>query len=136
MTISGKFMTSNGKAISNSNVKIYINGVKYLAKTDNTGTYTLSVQTTQIGINKVSIGYSGNDKYEAYETNTTFTVLGKQPVIVTYEPISNVNYGENVTITGKFMTTTGKAITNSNVKIYINGVKRSEEHTSELQSRI
>ncbi|MEE3324347.1 MAG: Ig-like domain repeat protein [Methanosphaera sp.] len=123
VTITGKFMTSNGKAISNSNVKIYINGVKYLAKTDKTGTYALSVQTTQTGVNKVSIGYSGNDKYEAYETNTTFQVLGKQPVIVTYEPINDVNYGENITITGKFMTTNGKAITNSNVKIYINGVK-------------
>ncbi len=123
VTITGKFTTNTGKAITNSNVKIYINGVKYLAKTDNTGTYTLSVQTTQIGINKVSIGYSGNDKYEAYETNTTFTVLGKQPVIVTYEPISDVNFGENVTITGKFMTSNGKAISNSNVKIYINGVK-------------
>ncbi len=123
VTITGKFMTSNGKVISNSNVKIYINGVKYLIKTDKTGTYFLSVQTTQTGINKVSIGYSGNDKYEAYETNTTFTVLGKQPVIVTYEPINDVNFGENVTITGKFMTSNGKVISNSNVKIYINGVK-------------
>ena len=48
--------------------------MKYLAKTDKTGTYTLSVATTQTGTNKVSIGYSGNDKYEAYETNTIFTV--------------------------------------------------------------
>ena len=67
-------MTSNGKAISNSNVKIYINGVKYLAKTDNTGKYTLSAQANTLGTNNVTIGYSGNDKYEAYETNTTFTV--------------------------------------------------------------
>ena len=123
VTITGKFMTNNGKAISNSNVKIYINGIKYLAKTDNTGKYTLSVQTTQTGTNKVSVGYSGNDKYEAYETNTTFTVTGKQPVIVTYEPINNVKQGQNVTITGKFTTNTGKAITNTNVKILINGKK-------------
>uniref|UniRef100_UPI0025D53109 Ig-like domain repeat protein n=2 Tax=Methanosphaera sp. TaxID=2666342 RepID=UPI0025D53109 len=123
VTITGKFMTNNGKAISNSNVKIYINGIKYLAKTDNTGKYTLSVQTTQTGTNKVSVGYSGNDKYEAYETNTTFTVTGKQPVTVTYEPINNVKQGQNVTITGKFTTNTGKAITNTNVKILINGKK-------------
>ena len=74
VTITGKFTTNTGKAITNSNVKIYINGVKYLAKTDKTGTYLLSVETTQTGVNKVSIGYSGNDKYEAYETNTIFTV--------------------------------------------------------------
>ena len=97
--------------------------MKYLARTDKTGIYSLSVRTTQTGINKVSVGYSGNDRYEAYETNTTFTVTGKQPVIVTYEPIGNVKRGQNVTITGKFKTDTGKAISNTNVKIYINGVK-------------
>ena len=123
VTITGKFTTTTGKAITNANVKIIINGVKYYAKTDKTGTYLLSVQTTVAGVNTVSIGYSGNAKYEAYETTTTFNVLGKQPVVVTYDPISNVKLGNNVTITGKFTTSTGKAITNANVKIMINGVK-------------
>ncbi|MEE3324451.1 MAG: Ig-like domain repeat protein, partial [Methanosphaera sp.] len=58
-----------------TNVKILINGKKYYAKTDNTGKYTLSTQANTLGTNNVTIGYSGNDKYEAYETNTTFTVL-------------------------------------------------------------
>ncbi len=123
VTITGKFTTTTGKAITNANVKIIINGVKYYAKTDKTGTYVLSVQTTVAGVNTVSIGYSGNAKYEAYETTTTFNVMGKQPVVVTYDPISNVKLGNNVTITGKFTTSTGKAITNANVKIMINGVK-------------
>ncbi len=123
VTITGKFTTITGKAITNANVKILINGVKYYAKTDKTGTYVLSVETTVAGVNTVVVGYSGNSKYEAYETTTTFNVLGKQPVVVTYEPISNVVLGNNVTITGKFTTSTGKAITNANVKILINGVK-------------
>ena len=103
-------------------MKIFVNGVKYYAKTDSTGKYSLSVRVTKVGVNNLSVGYSGNAKYNAYEVNSTFTV-GKQNVIVTYNKISDVKKGNNVTITGKFTDNLGKAITNSNVKIIINGVK-------------
>ena len=95
VTITGKFTDNLGKAIVNSNVKIFVNGVKYYAKTDSTGKYSLSVLVTKVGTDAV----------------------------VTYEPISDVTLGENVTITGTFTDANGKAITNSNVKITINGVK-------------
>ena len=122
VTITGKFTDNLGKAIVNSNVKIFVNGVKYYAKTDSTGKYSLSVLVTKVGVNNLSVGYSGNTKYNAYEVNSTFTV-GKQNVIVTYNKISDVKKGKNVTITGKFTDNLGKAITNSNVKIIINSVK-------------
>ena len=122
VTITGKFTDNRGKAIVNSNVKIFVNGVKYYAKTDSTGKYSLSVLVTKVGTNNLSVGYSGNTKYNAYEVNSTFTV-GKQNVIVTYNKISDVKKGNNVTITGKFTDNLGKAITNSNVKIIINSVK-------------
>ncbi|WP_461436371.1 hypothetical protein [Methanosphaera sp.] len=122
VTITGKFTDNMGKAIVNSNVKIFVNGIKYYAKTDSTGKYSLSVLVTKVGTNNLSVGYSGNAKYNAYEVNSTFTV-GKQNVIVTYNKISDVKKGNNVTITGKFTDNLGKAITNSNVKITINGVK-------------
>ncbi|WP_461436509.1 hypothetical protein, partial [Methanosphaera sp.] len=70
----------------------------------------------------LSVGYGGNAKYNAYEVNSTFNV-GKQNVIVTYNKISDVKKGKNVTITGKFTDNLGKAISNSNVKVVINGVK-------------
>uniref|UniRef100_UPI0025E09759 Ig-like domain-containing protein n=1 Tax=Methanosphaera sp. TaxID=2666342 RepID=UPI0025E09759 len=122
VTITGKFTDNLGKAIVKSNVKIFVNGVKYYAKTDSTGKYSLSVLVTKVGTNNLSVGYSGNAKYNAYEVNSTFTV-GKQNVIVTYNKISDVKKGNNVTITGKFTDNLGKAVTNSNVKITINGVK-------------
>ena len=78
VTITGKFTDNLGKAITNSNVKITINGVKYYAKTDSIGKYTLPVATTKEGVNNVSIGYSGSAKYNAFETSTTFTVLKAQ----------------------------------------------------------
>ncbi|MEE3325396.1 MAG: Ig-like domain repeat protein, partial [Methanosphaera sp.] len=122
VTITGKFTTSDGKAISNSNVKIMIDGKKYYAKTDKTGTYTLSVKASTLGENTITAGYSGNTNYNAYETTATFNVVAADAV-VTYEAISDVTLGENVTITGTFTDTNGKAVTNSNVKITINGKK-------------
>lgn len=122
VTIAGKFTTSDGKAISNSNVKITINGRKYYAKTDKTGAFTLSAKVTVTGENEVTIGYSGNTNYNAYETTTMFNVE-KQDVTVTYEPINDVTVGENVTITGTFTDVNGNAVKNSNVKIIIDGKK-------------
>ncbi len=122
VTIAGKFTTDDGKAIANSNVKIIINGKKFYAKSDSTGTYVLITNATKVGKNNVTVGYSGNDKYNPYETNVTFNV-GSQDVIITYSPINDVILGENVTITGRFTDTNGKAITNSNVKITIDGKK-------------
>ncbi|MEE3440499.1 hypothetical protein, partial [Ruminococcus sp.] len=123
VTVTGNFTTMEGKIISNANVKVVVNGVKNYAKTDRNGVYSYTFVATVLGVNNISVGYSGNAKYEAYEANATFNVVGKMPVVVTYEPIGDVNFGDNVTITGKFTTSTGKAITNANVKILINGVK-------------
>ena len=122
VTITGRFMDANQKAISNSNVRLYVNGEKYYAKTDKTGVYVLSVLVTKVGVNNMTAGYGGNAKYNEFNVNTTFTV-GKQDVIVTYDPIMEVPAGTNVTITGKFTDNLGKAITNSNVRLYVNGVK-------------
>ena len=120
VTITGKFMDANTKAISNSNVNVYINGKQYKARTDKTGTYTLTAPATKIGTNTVVVGYGGSACYNSFEDSTTFNA-GKQDVIVTYETISSVAYGDNVTVTGKFTDKNGKAISNSNVDVYING---------------
>ena len=122
VTITGKFTDANGKAISNSNVRVFVNGKKYLARTDKTGTYTLDAPVTVVGENTVSVGYAGNDNYNSYEDITTFNVEA-QDVIVTVNPIEEVAVGDNVTITGTFTDKYGKAIVNSNVKILINGKK-------------
>ena len=122
VSVIGKFTTSDGKKISNSNVRLFINGVKYLSKTDKTGTYNFTTKVTTVGINNLTVGYGGNNKYNPYETNTTFTV-DKQDVIITYNSIDDTLYKNNVTISGKFTDVNGKAITNSNVRIFINGVK-------------
>lgn len=122
VTITGTFTDKNGKAIINSNVKILINGKKYYARTDSTGTYTFTTTVTSAGMNNVTVGYSGNDKYNSYEDVTTFNVEA-QDVIVTVNPIEEVAVGDNITITGTFTDKYGKVIINSNVKILFNGKK-------------
>ena len=122
VTITGKFNDVDGKAISNSNVRVFVNGKKFLAKTDNTGTYTLSVKVNAVGENNVTVAYAGNDNYNSYEDTTTFKA-DKQDVVVTGTVINIPKVGENVTITGTFTDKNGKAIINSNVKITINGKK-------------
>ncbi|MEE3324456.1 MAG: Ig-like domain repeat protein [Methanosphaera sp.] len=122
VTITGTFTDKNGKAIINSNVKITINGKKYYARTDSTGTYTFTTTVTSAGMNNVTVGYSGNDKYNSYEYVTTFNVEA-QDVIVTVNPIEEVAVGDNITITGTFTDKYGKVIINSNVKILFNGKK-------------
>jgi translation elongation factor P/translation initiation factor 5A len=120
VTITGKFTQANGKAISNSNVNVYINGKQYKARTDKTGAFTLTAPVKAIGTNNVTLSYGGNTYYNSYETKTTFNA-GKQDILITYDSIADIAYGDNVTITGKFTQANGKAISNSNVNVYING---------------
>ena len=90
------------------------------ARTDKYGIYNISVRTNRIGTNNLTVGYGGNDYYNAYEYATKFAVL-KQYVNITVDSVSDVSYGDNVTITGKFMDKNCRAISNSNVNVYING---------------
>ena len=109
VTVTGRFTDANNRAISNSNVRVFVNGKKYLARTDKNGFYSVAVRVTAVGVNNVSVGYGGSEKYDAYEANATFNAV-KQDVIVTYDSIPEVSVGDNLTITGKFMDKNGKAI--------------------------
>ena len=119
ITITGRVTDANGKAISNINVLITINDILYKAKTDTTGTYKFTTAAKNIGINNISIGYNGNANYNSFETSTTINV-DKQEIIITYNQISQAKKGDNITISGKFTDKNGKAISNTNVNIYIN----------------
>jgi uncharacterized coiled-coil protein SlyX len=120
VTITGRFTEKNGRAISNSNVNVYVNGRQYKARTDNTGHFNISVRSRKFGENYVTLTYPGNDYYNSIEANTKFNA-GKQNVTITINPIKDVKVGENVTITGRFAEQNGYAITKSNVNVIING---------------
>ncbi len=120
LTITGKITDINQKALYNINALITINKKQYKAKTDKTGTFTLTLTPTTVGNNNITISYAGNNYYNSNETSTIFNVE-KQDITITYEPVVDTLCGENVTITGKVSDVTGKALYNINANIRING---------------
>ena len=122
ITITGKFMKVYGPVLSNSNVKLTINGVTTYVKTDSKGVYTYTYNATKSGTNTVTAGYGGSGNYNPYSTTTTFNATGKENVIVTVDPIGNVETNSIITITGTFKRASGSVLANSNVRLNINGV--------------
>ena len=131
-TITGNVTDINGKALYNINALIYINNKLYKAKTDQTGTFNLTTTANAVGLNNVTLSYGGNTNYNSYQTNTTFQVE-KQDITITYNEIPETLLGDNITITGKFTDVNGRAISNTNVLIIINGklYKAKTEKTGE-----
>ena len=119
VTICGKIVDVNGRPLSNINALITINNKLYKAKTDNDGVFRFTTAANLVGVNNVTLAYNGNSFYNAYSCNTTFNV-DKQNITITYEPIEDTVCGENVTINGKVIDITGKALKNINVLIHIN----------------
>ena len=121
ITITGKFMKVYGPVLSNSNVKLTINGVTTYVKTDSKGVYTYTYNATKSGTNTVTAGYGGSGNYNPYSTTTTFNATGKENVVVTVDPIGNVETNSIITITGTFKRASGSVLANSNVRLNING---------------
>ena len=84
------------------------------AKTDKTGAFTFTVAASTVGLNNVTLSYGGNTNYNSYTTSTTFNVE-KQDIIITYNPITDTKYKDDVTITGKVTDVNGKALYNINI---------------------
>ena len=120
LTITGKLADIDGNALTNSYVKVTVNGVDTIVQTDSKGAYKYTTTAKTIGDNEVTVTYEGTDKYNPSTATTTFTV-NKADCIITIDSVTSVKYGENVTIVGTFTSTTGKAIANSKVRIDING---------------
>jgi hypothetical protein len=122
VTISGTFMKANGNALSNSKVRVDINGVTTYVKTDGNGVYAMEYNATKSGTNTVTASYGGSANYNSYTTSITFTATGKENVIVTVDPIGDVETNSIVTISGTFKRACGNVLANSNVRLNINGV--------------
>jgi hypothetical protein len=42
--------------------------------TDANGNYVFTAKATKLGVNNVTVGYAGSDKYNEYSAQTTFLV--------------------------------------------------------------
>ena len=119
VTITGKFTEDNGKAISNTNLNVSINGKQYKTKTDGNGVYNFSTQVKTVGVNNVTVSYAGNTNYNSYAANSTFTV--KQPTWIKTASMANVEIGTTVKIVGRLLSNvTGQAIKYAQVTVKVN----------------
>ena len=117
VTITGTFKNSNGKVIANSKVRVNVNGYSTYVTTDHDGVWSLTIKTNKTGVNNVTASFTGNANYAKYTANATFNVT-KQDLIITTE----VKYNKgNFTITGTFVDKNGNKLSNSKIRVNING---------------
>lgn len=108
---SATFLDSQGKALKNKKVTITVNGEKYTKKTNNNGVASLSIDFKP-GTYKVTV----NNPITGYSLTTTFKILST----VTSSSLKKVK-GDSRKFIAKFFKSNGKALTNKQVKLKING---------------
>ena len=119
ITLKGKLLNNKGNAITNTKVTLNFNGNNTTLTTDDNGIWSLKTKARTLGTNNVTASYTGSN-YNPSTSNTTFNVQQTQ-AIVTIDKIVTTQFRDNVTITGTFKNSNGKAIANSKVKVTVNG---------------
>lgn len=119
VTIKGTLADKASKKLNAMNIVISINNVKYTVKTDSNGVYTYTYKTVGVGKHNVLVSYAGNTYYSQSSASASFTVTVKNTKI-TLDKIPTVKYTNNMTVSGKLTTSSGKALSNKTVSIKIN----------------
>lgn len=119
VTISGTLSDNLNNRLSGMQVVVSVNNVKYYVITDTNGVYMLTYKTDSVGANNVLVSYDGNTYYSKDNASSVFTVTGRDTKIM-LDSIATVKYTDNMTVTGKLTTDTGKALSGMTVSIKIN----------------
>ena len=121
---------ATGKFIANANMIVEINGVKYNAKSDNKGLLTFSTDGLDLPSSyDLTISYRGNDRYTA-STATVAVDLNKANMMIT----TNYHADKKKMVATLKNSKTGKAVSNANMIIDLNGVKTT--YKSDYQGKI
>jgi len=120
VVITGTFTDANGKVRANSALKVIINGKTLTTRTDSNGRFKAISKVGNVGVNNVTVSHSGGSGFNPTSTSTTF-VMKKQDLRITINPISYVEKGSIVTVTGTFTDASGKIRANTNLKVNLNG---------------
>ncbi len=119
LTVYGKLINTQGTGISGEKVTVNVNGADSKVTTDANGVWKLKVKTTTLGTNNVTASYNGT-LYYPFTAATTFEIAQTE-TIITIDKIMTTQFRDNVTITGTFKNSNGKAIANSKVRVNVNG---------------
>ena len=122
-TISGYYYYGNDIPLTQTNMRININGQTYTAKTDNKGYFAYNYKTTKDGSNTVTVSYSGNTNFQSATTTKTFNVKYVEPkyTYITLNNIQEVAYGGYTTITGYYYYGNNIPLTSTTMRLNING---------------
>ncbi|WP_298523474.1 pseudomurein-binding repeat-containing protein [uncultured Methanobrevibacter sp.] len=105
------FKDLSGNVLKNTNVKITINGVTYTKKTNANGVASLAVNLKPGTYTVVAVNPKTN-----YKLTTKFKVL----TTIKANDVTKV-YTDSKKFTATFLTSSGKALANKNIKFKING---------------
>lgn len=121
--ISGYYYYGDNIPLTYTNMRININGMIVLAKTDKNGFFSYEYTTYKYGVNNVTVYYPGNANFQNANVSKTFNVKKTGPVY-TYIKLDNIfeaRYGEYVTVSGYYFYGDYIALTYTNMRINING---------------
>ena len=117
-----------GKAVSNANVAVDIDGVSTTVKSNIKGKIKVPIANLTGDTYTATISYRGNGVYNTVSTTTTVDLAKANMIIAaTYD-------ADNKQIAGTLTNgNTGKVITNANVKIELNGVSTTVKSNAKGQ---
>ncbi|KZX14765.1 bacterial Ig-like domain protein [Methanobrevibacter cuticularis] len=120
-TIAGNIADANGNLINGTyNITVTVNGVDYNVTVID-GLWSLTIPNTIVGLNTITVTYSGDSNYENSDLNIDFNVTKANATININLP-NNATYGGNSTISGTITDANGNLVNgNYTITIIVNG---------------
>ncbi|KZX15838.1 bacterial Ig-like domain protein [Methanobrevibacter cuticularis] len=120
-TIAGNITDANGNLINGTyNITVTINGIEYNVTVID-GSWNLTIPNTIVGLNTITVTYSGDSNYENSDLNIDFNVTKANATININLP-NNATYGGNSTINGTVTDANGNLVNgNYTITIIVNG---------------
>ena len=130
VTINGTLKDEFGHVLPNTPIEIDINGKTIQFVTDENGNYAYNYTISEMKKASVSVSYLGNSTYYSSDAQTAITVR-KIKTTITLDPVSDIPYGKNITISGILKDEFGKPLSNVNISVLINGEVKSSNVTTD-----
>ncbi|WP_302289911.1 carboxypeptidase-like regulatory domain-containing protein [Methanosphaera stadtmanae] len=130
VTINGTLKDEFGHVLPNTPIEIDINGKTIQFVTDENGNYAYNYTISEMKKASVSVSYLGNSTYYSSDAQTAITVR-KIKTTITLDPVSDIPYGKNITISGILKDEFGKPLSNVNISVVINDEVKSSNVTTD-----
>ena len=120
ITITGKLVDENNKAISGQPVKVRFDGKTKTVTTDKDGKYRAIFPTNSVGQKEASTEYAGNNKYDPTQV-TDNAKVNKNKAKISLTMPKDAKVGQPTSIRGKVTDKDGKVVAEMPVNVKVNG---------------